>query len=249
MSFYFWSNWKRFSKFDFERPITFIDAIECKYSSKDEYTWSWCLKKSLLCNLELHLFGVTIEQSWEFRHMKHKRLSIQSKWNQTLEELDNPQKEKILDELGCPICLELIDMTANLQCLKWKHMFCFYCLINHLKVSEHCPYCKCSVTTDTLGTDTNLISTFNQMVEAERVQGTLWELHEQKCYLYWKTCGNDIWWECILSDKHKVHEIASIKTLSKETKDLWEELSKPENSIQLLLEKKIDNLNESKYIL
>ena len=153
-----------------------------------------------------------------------------------------------MEELEWSIWLKLIDMSANLQWLKWKHLFCFYCLIKWLEARSKCPYCNSEVTVDTLGTNSNLISTFNLMVEAKNDKETSWKLHKQRCDLYWKDWKYEICYECILSYNHKSHSLISLKIFVEETKDKLKALSKPDNSIKQVIENQIENIRQNKDI-
>ena len=249
MSFYFWRNWRYFSKVELIKQNAAIQAPDEENNFKVEYKWLRCNQNSLEKNLEGLLFGIAINQSWELPEIKNSRLSIQSKWIQTLEELKETQKTKIMEELEWSIWLKLIDISTNLQWLKWKHKFWFYCLIKWLEAKSNCPYWNCEITVDTLGTNSNLVSTFNLMVEVEKEKGISCIVHNQKCDLYWKTWVDEVCLECILSDHHKAHDYAPLKIVINETKDQCKELSKADNSTKLLVKDQIKIIDQNNNIL
>ena len=55
-------------------------------------------------------------------------------------------------------------------------------------------------------------------------------------------------YECILSYKHKTHNLISLKIIVKETKDKLKAFSKPENSVKQLIENQIESINQNKDI-
>ena len=251
MSYCFWRKWKKFAKFQFENNPRVPSLFGKRYDSSDDddyYKWLECSQFTTFWNLDKHQFGIVIDKSSESKVSKKSRQLIQSNWTKILDELSEIQSQKIFNELRCPICLKLVDMTANLEWLNWKHIFCFYWLIKSLESKSSCPYCKSAITIDKLGTNSNLISTFNLMVEVEKSKRIPWEQHMQRWDIFWKLWKFNLWYLWILSDQHKSHELVSIESLQKETKDLWNELAKPENSIIPLIEKNFQHISSNRSI-
>ena len=251
MRYNFWNKWKFFSEFD---PSALRVTAPGTYKNKrkdrnDTYKWRKWNEVTPSSFFDDDLFGIQIESYWEPKETKDKRLNLQLNCNEMLEELDELQKKKVFEELGCPICLNLIDMTANLQCLKWRHAFCFYCLIDNLKVSSDCPCCKSPMTIDTLTTNKNLISIFNLIIDIGKSKEIIWKLHTQRWDIYWMTCKLELWCECILSNEHKLHELVSLKTLNSKTKVVWKELSNSQISSKSWIEKNLERINDNQSVL
>ena len=249
MSFYFWKSWKYFSKFSPVKENAPDQHPVEGNNPKAKYEWMRWGYIALEENLEPLLFGMEIDESWEPSDKNNRRFNIQSKWIQELDELSETQKTKIMEELEWSIWLKLIDMSANLQWLKWKHLFWFYCLIKWLEAKSNCPYWNCEVTIDTLGTNTNLVSTFNLMIRSEKEKDSILKLHKQKWDLNLNGWNREIWDKCILPNELTQDDLDSLRIFIKHTYYDWGNLSMPDNSIKLFVENQIEHIEYNKDIL
>lgn len=54
-------------------------------------------------------------------------------------------KDEVDDDLSCPICIEKINESDDIQycrILVCRHIYCDKCITRWLKINKHCPLCK-----------------------------------------------------------------------------------------------------------